>query len=164
MEKYLERFKEKGFSFTFNKGDHSFFHCLYSEPYKSPSDASKNANRLQKELFELEFNNSTYFHIFQPCYNPCDGDHFAVGCLKKELEKMRKEKKPPSPREVFAAADLLQRYICLYRCQDVNRIDIQNFRGYVFAPINKNCIDEEPLCILMSVSYTHLTLPTICSV
>lgn len=149
MEKYLERFGEKGFSFTFNKGDNSFFHCLYSEPYKSLSDASKNANRLQKELFELEFRNSTYFHIFQPCYNECDGNHSAIGCLKKELEKIRKEKKPPSPREVFAAADLLQRYICLYRCQDLNGIDIQNFRGYVFAPTNKNCIDEEPLCILM---------------
>ena len=149
MEDCLQSFEEKGFLFVFNQQDNSLFHCLCLANKDSPSEDSKNAGQMQKELYEFEIKNSTYFHLFQPFLNECNGDHSAVDCLEKELEKMRKEKRPPTPREFFAAADFFQRYICLYRCQNSNSLDIQNLPGYIFAPTNKNCIDEEPICILM---------------
>ena len=157
MENCSQSFEEKGFSFVFNQRDDSFFHCLNLAENDSPLKDSKKAGQMQKDLYEFEIKNSTYFHLFRPCYNQCNGDHSAVDCLKKELEKMRKEKRPPTPREFFAVADLFQRYICLYRCQNVDSLDIQNLPGYIFAPTNKNCIDEEPLCILMLEKQNGLT-------
>ena len=55
----------------------------------------------------MERKNAMFFHLFLPAYCECDGDHSPEDCLKRDLDKMVKEKKPPTPRECFAAADLL---------------------------------------------------------
>ena len=151
MEGFHRLFQTQGYSLIVHLKDNaSFYYCLHSAIHNFQDPVSqKNADQMQKDLFEFEKKNSMYFHLFQPKSISCNGEHPSIDCLQKDLENMRKEKKQPSPREFFAAADLLQRYICIIRCHDSHQVNIQRLQGYIFAPTDKNALTPEPICILM---------------
>lgn len=91
--------------------------------------------------------------MFLPQCVECDGDCPPRDCLSADLKTIQKGKKPPTPREIFAAAEMLQRCICVIRFDHVAGGDIERLKGYMFAPTNKQLLDMEPICILMMVQY-----------
>lgn len=103
---------------------------------------------MKNEILEYEKKNSTHFHLFLPQCIECDGSHSGASCLETDHQRALKEMKTPSPRECFAAANLLQKYICVIHCKEF--VDIQNLKGYIFSPTIIKEIDSEPVYMLMS--------------
>lgn len=97
----------------------------------------KKAMQKQNELFEFEMKNPIYYHMFLPQCVECDGDCPPRDCLSADLKTIQKGKKPPTPREIFAAAEMLQRCICVIRFDHVAGGHIERLKGYMFAPTNK---------------------------
>ena len=128
----------------------SFYSCVYAAKHETDQPVkTRNARQMRSDITELEKKNPMYFHLFQPKHFVCDGDHSPEVCLKRDLDKIVKEKKPPTPRECFAAADLLKRCIHIVRYNNSVQGNLKKARGYIFAPIDKNCPESEPICILM---------------
>ena len=151
MESLRTVFEENGYSLAIHREDNkSFYSCLYLAKHDSEQTVkSKNARQMQTDIFELERKNAMFFHLFLPAYCECDGDHSPEDCLKRDLDKMVKEKKPPTPRECFAAADLLKRCIYIIRCNDTVGYNLQQLSGYIFAPMDKKGATLDPICLLM---------------
>lgn len=150
MENIRNLFNEHGYSLLVHpEDDKSFYCCLHSiiQEDKHPVNA-QNAYQMQKDIFEYEKKNSLYFHLFKPQCFDCNGNHSAADCLKCDFGRMSAEKRPPSPRECYAAADFLRRRICVVRYDPTVKGDLKSLRGYIFAPIDKSGI-MEPVCILM---------------
>lgn len=149
MEDLRKIFQGKGYTLTTYPGDgYSFYYCLMAKMDRKPL-TQKKAREMQTELFEFQKKNSMYYHLFLSQYEQCDGTLSPNECLQIDFEKMRKTKKPPAPREVFAAAEMLQRHICIIRFDRSVGGDIQKFKGYIFAPTSKHGLQMEPLCLLM---------------
>lgn len=124
----------------------------------------KKAKQTQNDLFEFEMKNPIYYHLFLPQCVECDGKLPPIDCLSADLKIIKKEKKPPTPREIFAAAEMLQRCICIIRFDHAAGVDIEKLKGYVFAPTNE-LLDMEPICILMLEQYGGcVTFSRICRV
>lgn len=154
MENLRENFRKNGQTLTTHTlTEKSFYCCLYLAKHNLPQSVrSKNANQIRQDIFELEKKNAMYFHLFQPMCISCDGNHSAVDCLQRDFERMMKEKKSITPRECFAAAEYLQRCIYVLRYQHFDECDLTRLKGYIFAPIDKTCLDAEPIFILMFYS------------
>lgn len=120
---------------------------------------------MKNEILEYEKENSTHFHLFQPQCIECDGNHSGSSCLKTDHQRALKEMKPPSPRECFAAANLLQKHICVILCKEFVANDVQNLQGYIFSPTNIKEMDSQPVFMLMSemnhfaTSYLIISFP-----
>lgn len=155
MESLILEFEEKEHSITTHQVENkSFYYCLFKLRNNSQGPVTqKNARKMQNELFEFEQKNPTYYHLFLPQCISCDGNHLAVDCLKRDFKKVLEEKRPPSMREIFAAADYLQRDICVVQYKGNNdNIDIHTLQGYVFAPTNKRNLNVDPVFIRMSLN------------
>lgn len=113
---------------------------------------TEKARQKQKDVFEFEVKNSIYFHLFLPQSVECDGKLSPRDCFLADLNIIRKEEKTPTPREIFAAAEMLQKFICVFRYDYAAERDIERLKGYLFAPTNKQ-LDMEPICILMMEQY-----------
>lgn len=150
MDCCQEIFREKGYKLTvYSKDNYSFYHCLYMTDLDIKQDVTtEKARQKQKDVFEFEVKNSIYYHLFLPQSVECDGKLSPRDCYLADLNKIRKEEKTPTPREIFAAAEMLQRCICIIRFDHVAGADIERLKGYVFAPTNE-LLDMEPICILM---------------
>ena len=131
------------------KGHDTFYYCLCEAENSQLPVTHKAAKRMKNEILEYEKENSTHFHLFQPQCIECDGNHSGASCLEKDHKRALREKKPPSPRECFAAANLLQKHICVIDCKEFVD-DIQNLQGYIFSPTNRKENDSQPVYMLMS--------------
>nr|XP_022291453.1 uncharacterized protein LOC111102840 [Crassostrea virginica] len=152
MEVLQGIFEGNGYTLNIHREEDykSFYSCVYAAKHGSDQPVkSRNARQMRSDITELEKKNPMYFHLFLPKHVVCDGDHSPEVCLKRDLDKIVKEKKPPTPRECFAAADLLKRCIYIVRYNNTVQGNLKKVRGYIFAPIDKNCPDIEPICILM---------------
>ncbi|XP_056014534.1 uncharacterized protein LOC125674135 isoform X1 [Ostrea edulis] len=147
-DKILER---NGYKLTrFSDDKNSFYYILHSViKSKDGPPSDKAAMQMQDDLFRLEEENSLYFHLFLPESQSCDGTLFSKDCLHSELTWLKKRNRSPSPREIFAAAELLQKSICIIHFDRSQGDAINGFKGYIFAPVIRQCMDAEPLCILM---------------
>lgn len=155
MERCQEIFRNEGYKLdVYSKDNYSFYHCLNMAVSDKKQDITlKKAMQKQNDLFEFEMKNPIYYHLFLPQCFECDGKLHARDCLSYDLKTIQKGKKPPTPREIFAAAEMLQRCICVIRFDHVARWDIKRLKGYMFAPTNKQVLDTEPICILMMEQY-----------
>jgi hypothetical protein len=147
-ERILER---AGYRLTrFRDIKNSFYYVLHSViKTKDGPTSSKDARQMRDDLFKLEEDNSLYFHLFLPQSFNCDGALSSKDILQKELEWLKHGNKNPSPREIFAAAELLQKYVCLIRFDQTLGDGLRGFKGYIFTPVVRQCVDKEPLCVLM---------------
>ncbi|XP_061176773.1 uncharacterized protein LOC133185511 [Saccostrea echinata] len=105
--------------------------------------------KTKNEIFEFELQNALYFHLFLTQCIECDGGVPPEICLEKDFKQSRAEKRSPSPREIFAASEVLQRTICLYRICASSVKTIKDIRGFIFTPVLRNLCTSEPLCIVM---------------
>ncbi|XP_061176150.1 uncharacterized protein LOC133185108 [Saccostrea echinata] len=142
--KFLQR---KGYIVTTHPKDKNSFY--YSLQTALNTENGKNVKQMRDEVFKLEVDNALYFHLFHPQCVSCDGTTHPRDCLSSDLERVKKEKKYVSPREVYAAAELLQQNIFLIRYDRSRSEDMLGFRGYIFAPSIRKCLDSEPVYILM---------------
>uniref|UniRef100_A0A8W8LXQ2 Uncharacterized protein n=1 Tax=Magallana gigas TaxID=29159 RepID=A0A8W8LXQ2_MAGGI len=62
---------------------------------------------------------------------------------------MKRGKKPPTPRDVFAAAEMLQTYIYITRFDKSVDRNIAELQGYIFAPTSKQNLDIAMLCLIL---------------
>ena len=163
MDSSFKKIQDMGLSLTTHqeRGD-SFYCCICVANNNQHPVNLKHAKDMQNKIFECEMKNSMYFHLFRPQCITCDGNHLATDCLKQDFKKMNKEKTPPSPREVFAAADFLQRYICVFKFEESDDINSKNFLGYIFSPMNKIGINVDPVYILMSGDENSLEFSNVC--
>lgn len=160
MELCRNIFQEKGYKLTvYSKDNYSFYHCLYMAALDNKQDVTpKKAMQKENDLFEFEKKNPMYYHLFLSQCVECDGKLPPKDCLSADLKIIQKEKKPPTPREIFAAAEMLQRNICVIRFDHAVGMDIERLKGYMFAPTNKQLLDMEPLCLLMMEQYGGCTI------
>ncbi|XP_061176771.1 uncharacterized protein LOC133185509 [Saccostrea echinata] len=162
-KRFLER---KGYSVTTHpKDENSFYyslHLILNAGKGTPS--GKTAKQMRDELFKFEVDNALYFHLFHPQCVCCDGTKHPKDCLTGDLERVKTEKKYASSREIYAGAELLQKNICLIRYNRSCSEDMLGFQGYIFAPSIRQCLDSEPVYILMienqdrSVEFGNLDL------
>lgn len=160
MDRCHDIFRVKGYQLKeYSKDNHSFYHCLNMSVLDNMQDVTrKKAMQTQKDLFEIEMKTPIYYHMFLPQCVECDGKLTPIDCLSAELKIIKKEKKPPTPREIFAAAEMLKRCICIIRFDYVAGGDIERLKGYMFAPTNEQLFDMEPICILMIEKYGGRTI------
>lgn len=146
-----ELFKENGYRLTAFPGDHhSFYFCLLEAMKKGENVTQRDTRMMRNTLFEFEKENSLYFSLFLPISGiPFDGTFSSEDSLKRDLVNIKREEKPPTPREVFAAAEMLERYFYIIHYDYKVGKDIQKLKGYVFAPTNKQVGDTETVCLLM---------------
>lgn len=146
MERCRDIFQEKGYKLiVYSKDNYSFYHCLYMTVLDNKQDVTpKKAIQKQNDLFEFEKKNPMYYHLFLPQCIECDGKLPPKDCLSADLKIIQKGKKNPTPREIFAAAEMLQRNICVIRFDHAVGTDIERLTGYMFAPTNKQLLDMEP--------------------
>ncbi|XP_062607117.1 uncharacterized protein LOC134268893 [Saccostrea cucullata] len=147
-ERILQR---KGCSVTTHpKDENSFYYSLHAVLNTEKGQPSgKNAKQTRDEIFKLELDNAMYFHLFHPQCVRCNGTIHPRDCLSSDQERVIKEKKYASPREIYAAAELLQKDICLVHYRRSDSEDMLGFQGYIFAPCIRPCLDSEPVYILM---------------
>uniref|UniRef100_A0A8W8J9N4 Uncharacterized protein n=1 Tax=Magallana gigas TaxID=29159 RepID=A0A8W8J9N4_MAGGI len=151
IEILQELYRGQGYTFTAYPADcYSFYYCLMEEMDRKPLNQRK-ARKMQSELFEFQMKNPMYYHLFLPQCVTYDYLLSSNDCLQLEFKKIINAKKPPTPREVYAAAEMLQRYICVIRFDRSVGSDIQKLQGYIFAPTSKENLHMEPLCLLMLV-------------
>ncbi|XP_061176772.1 uncharacterized protein LOC133185510 [Saccostrea echinata] len=149
MDRAESVLQRKGYGLTRHpKDENSFYYSLNLASERGPL-SRKSATQMRDEVFEFEVNNAWYFHLFHPQYVRCDGTMHPRDCLSSDLEKKKKEKKYVSPREIYAGAELLQKNICLIRYNRSCNEDMLGFQGYIFAPSIRQCLDSEPVCIVM---------------
>lgn len=160
MERCRDIFQEKGYKLiVYSKDNYSFYHCLYMTVLDNKQDVTpKKAIQKQNDLFEFEKKNPMYYHLFLPQCIECDGKLPPKDCLSADLKIIQKGKKNPTPREIFAAAEMLQRNICVIRFDHAVGTDIERLTGYMFAPTNKQLLDMEPLYLLMMEQYGGCTI------
>lgn len=151
MDEPKKIFQGKGYTLTAYPADcYSFYYCLMAEMDRKPLNQRK-AREMQSELFEFQMKNPMYYHLFLPQCVTYDDLLSSNDCLQLEFKKIINAKKHPTPREVFAAAEMLQRYICVIRFDRSVERDIHKLQGYIFAPTSKENLHMEPLCLLMLV-------------
>lgn len=151
MERLRELYQGQGYTLTAYPTDgYSFYYCLMAEMDREPLTNGK-ARKMQSELFEFQTKNSMYYHLFLSQCVTYDELLSSNDCLQLEFKKIINTKKHPTPREVFAAAEMLQRYICVIRFDRSVGRNIEKLQGYIFAPASKENLHMEPLCLLMLV-------------
>lgn len=155
MEDDLRKiFKNKGYKLTvFPEVHYSFYYCLLEAIGKGEDVTRGDTRRMRNKLFEFEKENSLYFSLFLPFSSiPFDGTFSSEDSLKRDLVNIKRREMPPSPREVFAAAEMLERYFYVIKYSYSVGEDIQKLQGYIFAPTNKQVVDMETVCLLMLIT------------
>lgn len=144
-------FEENGYKLTTFSEDHlSFYFCLLEAKGKGKNVTRRDTRIMQNTLFEFEKENSLYFSLFVPTSDvPFDGTFSSENSLKRCLVNIKRREKPPTPREVFAAAEMLERYFYIIQYDYSVGKDIHKLKGYIFAPTNKQVVDKETVCLLM---------------
>lgn len=147
MESLREGLQENGYSLTDCK---SFYHWMCTAGEDKDYLVTQNeAEQMENNLFKFENKNPNYYHLFLTKCVSCEGTHSPKNCLNGELKRMKRGKKPPTPRDVFAAAEMLQTYIYITRFDQSVGTNIERLRGYIFAPTSKQNLDIEMLCLIM---------------
>lgn len=120
MESLRERLPEEEYSLT---DCQSFYHWMCTAGETKDYLVTQNeAEQMENNLFKFENKNPNYYHLFLTKCVSCEGTHSPKNCLNGELKRMKRGKKPPTPRDVFAAAEMLQTYIYITRFdQSVDR-------------------------------------------
>lgn len=150
MEGITKILKKEGFGLIRQPRDHNAFYYIVHAIKNSPEKPYWwKIRKMKNEIFKFEVSNALYFHLFLPQCIECDGKVSPEKCLERDFDLSRDEKRSPSPREMFAASEVLQRNICLYRISASSVKDVSDFRGFIFTPILRHCYAREPVCIVM---------------
>lgn len=147
MESLREKLQEKGYSLT---DCQSFYHWMCTAGENKDYLVTQNeAGQMENNLFKFENKNPNYYHLFLTKCVSCEGTHSPKHCLNGELKRMKRAKKPPTPRDVFAAAEMLQTYIYITRFDKSVDRNIAELQGYIFAPTSKQNLDIAMLCLIL---------------
>jgi hypothetical protein len=150
MERIASILTREGFGLIQQPRDHgAFYYILHTIKNTSEKPSWWKIRKVKKEIVEFEISNALYFHLFLPQCIECNENVSSEKCLERDFDRAQDEKRSPSPREIFAASEVLQRNICLYRMNASSMKSISDFRGFLFTPVLRHCIEREPVCIVM---------------
>ncbi|XP_062619667.1 uncharacterized protein LOC134281200 [Saccostrea cucullata] len=150
MERIKAILEKEGFGLIWQPRDeNAFYYIIQAIKNNSEKRSWWDMRKTKNEIFEFELQYALYFHLFLTQCIACDGGHPAEDCLEKDFKQSRAEKRSPSPREIFATSEVLQRTICLYRICALSVKTIKDFQGFIFTPFLRNMCTLEPICIVM---------------
>ncbi|KAK3097096.1 hypothetical protein FSP39_006324 [Pinctada imbricata] len=125
--------RRSGYDIKTYQNDRNEFFQIVGEDFPGKS---KSASSMRKEICEFEEKHRQYFQLFlarnlsRPLTQSEPSENF-----RDDLNITRKKGTAPTPREVFAAAELLQRSIYIFEFSGTKDRDIDAMTGVVYAPV-----------------------------